>query len=181
MKPDSKKSSNICPFCGHKNPVGVLVCDSCGKVISGDTIGTTYRLDLPDNLREEQRTAVQQVNLNDRKLDFPPGGTFAIQIREVEAPLIFQPDSSNALLIGRRNNENTFKPEIDFYPFAGYLLGVSRKHALIYRQGTRLMLEDLGSSNGTFINGVRLKPNEPHPIFDGAEISIGNLHFTISF
>jgi pSer/pThr/pTyr-binding forkhead associated (FHA) protein len=34
--------------------------------------------------------------------------------------------------------------------------GVSRKHARIVRQGLDVTIEDLGSSNGTFVNGERL-------------------------
>ena len=33
---------------------------------------------------------------------------------------------------------------------------VSGRHARIWREGTRLMIEDLGSTNGTFVNGERV-------------------------
>ena len=85
------------------------------------------------------------------------------------------------LLIGRRNEQSDFVPDIDLYPYAGYLLGVSRRHARIYQQDNRLMIEDLGSSNGTFINGERIAPNNPVPLYDGVEVSLGKLHFTVRF
>ena len=41
---------------------------------------------------------------------------------------------------------------------------VSRKHALLIKDGTSLFIQDLGSSNGTFINGRQIKPNIRVPI-----------------
>jgi len=50
--------------------------------------------------------------------------------------------------------------------------GVSRRHARITRQADRYLLEDLGSSNGTFLNGQRLV--EVAPLNPGDEIRLGN-------
>jgi len=53
---------------------------------------------------------------------------------------------------------------------------VSREHARIRREGRRLFLEDLGSTNGTFLNGERLQ--SPADLRDGDEIAIGEVTFT---
>ncbi len=47
---------------------------------------------------------------------------------------------------------------------------VSRHHARIMRQGLRYVIEDLGSKNGTFVNGQRLI--EPHALEDGDCIQV---------
>jgi two-component system, cell cycle response regulator len=49
--------------------------------------------------------------------------------------------------------------------------GVSRAHARIRPDDKRLLLEDLGSRNGTFLNGKRLE--RPAALFDGDKIQIG--------
>jgi pSer/pThr/pTyr-binding forkhead associated (FHA) protein len=41
---------------------------------------------------------------------------------------------------------------------------VSRKHALLIKEGNNMFIEDLGSSNGTFINGRKIKSNIRVPI-----------------
>lgn len=41
---------------------------------------------------------------------------------------------------------------------------VSRKHARIFVEGGGVWIEDLGSSNGVFVNGTRLEPNLSHPL-----------------
>jgi pSer/pThr/pTyr-binding forkhead associated (FHA) protein len=49
---------------------------------------------------------------------------------------------------------------------------VSRQHARLIRQGKMLVLEDLGSTNGTFVNGVRL--TAPHTLSNGDVIGLGD-------
>jgi hypothetical protein len=49
---------------------------------------------------------------------------------------------------------------------------VSRRHARIMRQGDLVVIEDVGSTNGTFVNGMRL--TGPHTLVDGDLISLGD-------
>jgi len=51
---------------------------------------------------------------------------------------------------------------------------VSRKHALLIKEGNNLFIEDLGSSNGTFINGRRIKSNIRVPINFQQKITLSN-------
>jgi hypothetical protein len=55
---------------------------------------------------------------------------------------------------------------------------VSRNHARIRRSGGRHILEDLGSKNGTFVNGQEL--TEPYTLQDGDEIQVA-LSFKLFF
>ena len=41
---------------------------------------------------------------------------------------------------------------------------VSKLHAQLTWQGEELMVEDLGSTNGTWVNRVKLEPNDPHRV-----------------
>ncbi|MGD0674462.1 MAG: FHA domain-containing protein [Polyangiaceae bacterium] len=50
---------------------------------------------------------------------------------------------------------------------------VSGQHAVLRWTGVRWELKDLGSRNGTFIDGARVKPAEDHPIRRGAVIAFG--------
>jgi pSer/pThr/pTyr-binding forkhead associated (FHA) protein len=58
---------------------------------------------------------------------------------------------------------------------------VSRKHAIIRYQNEHLDLYDLGSSNGTSVNGARLTPHEPHTLRDGDEILLGKMMVKVLF
>jgi len=48
---------------------------------------------------------------------------------------------------------------------------VSRRHARLYSEGDQFVVEDLGSTNGTFINGARL--SGPHLLRAGEQITFG--------
>src|SRR5512140_1991998 len=50
---------------------------------------------------------------------------------------------------------------------------VSRRHAAIHCAPTECSLEDLGSANGTRLNGQNLTPNVPVPLKPGDSIQIG--------
>ena len=52
----------------------------------------------------------------------------------------------------------------------------SSRHARIVRQGDLLVLEDLGSTNGTFLNGEPLRG--PQPLHSGDRIAIGDNEFS---
>jgi hypothetical protein len=52
----------------------------------------------------------------------------------------------------------------------------SGRHARIFRQGTLLVLEDLGSTNGTYLNEELL--DGPRPLHAGDRVRIGESEFT---
>lgn len=51
---------------------------------------------------------------------------------------------------------------------------VSRRHARIRRRGDTYFVEDLHSSNGTFVLGNRLMPGAWHPLRDGDELAVAS-------
>lgn len=75
--------------------------------------------------------------------------------------------------IGRWDADNGIFPDIDLDahdPDAK----VSRRHARITYRGDNYMIEDLGSTNGTFVNrGRRLLPGSPQILGEGDEIIVG--------
>jgi hypothetical protein len=59
-------------------------------------------------------------------------------------------------------------------------LKVSRFHAEVTVLKDRLEVTDLGSTNGTFVNGERLKPSEPRALKEGDEVCFGAAKFTVA-
>ena len=79
-------------------------------------------------------------------------------------------DESN---IGRWDADNGIFPDVDLDAHDPEAK-VSRRHARIVRENGRYQIEDLGSTNGTFINrGRRLIPGTRQPLSDGDEVIVG--------
>lgn len=56
--------------------------------------------------------------------------------------------------------------------------GVSRRHAAMNRAGSHVVLSDLGSTNGTYLNGTLL--DAPRPLRDGDLLRIGHVELRLS-
>jgi hypothetical protein len=53
----------------------------------------------------------------------------------------------------------------------------SRRHATVQMTNGQVVLVDNGSSNGTYVNGVRIASQAPQPLRSGDEVNIGNTRF----
>jgi pSer/pThr/pTyr-binding forkhead associated (FHA) protein len=52
---------------------------------------------------------------------------------------------------------------------------MKRRHASIFKQGTGVLVEDMGSINGTFVNDKRLDPYLTEPLKDGDTLQLERL------
>lgn len=64
-------------------------------------------------------------------------------------------------------------PEVDIFLDD---VTVSRRHAEFLRSGTAFSVRDLGSLNGTFVDGARIDAEAV--LEDGAEVQVGKFKFT---
>ncbi len=195
-----------CPKCGHLNRPGTLLCDNCGTLLLGtdkDQVGTRKLKDgeLPDEPPAHKTIPPSQspapITSDLRSLTTPPPPVERkpppVQTNTIfEENMVLRLDiegAPNAVLvypkrettIGRRDPSTGTMPDVDLTAYAGYRLGVSRKHAVIRLQNKRLEIYDLGSSNGTTLNGVRLAAHQPHLLRDGDEIALGKMVIRVIF
>ncbi len=91
--------------------------------------------------------------------------------QEMSAQFMLNPEGES--LIGRLDPNRGIRPEVDLSKYDP-AARISRRHAKIIALGDQFFIEDLGSANGTFINGqLRLKPKEPHVLVNGDEVRLG--------
>lgn len=81
--------------------------------------------------------------------------------------------ASTDLIIGRAHKD--IAPDIDLAPYGGSQAGVSRQHSRLIRQGNDWLVEDMGSTNGTFVNGVKVLLHEPKKLKNGDIIRCGQI------
>ncbi len=157
----------ICPHCQTNQFDGTIFCLECGA-------------SLLDELAQE---STRQIGAGST----PTGGLpalnpsktasigVAITLVVVQSGTRLRLDPAEQLLIGRKDPAKGIYPDIDLGPEGGYDAGVSRKHAILSHRQGRFVVEDLGSANGTFVNGKRLEPQTPIPLRSKDELRCGTL------
>jgi pSer/pThr/pTyr-binding forkhead associated (FHA) protein len=180
-----------CATCNTQNLDGSQHCDACGAPLAAAadvsaSLGTAETGGGTGN-GAFAKGAAAQVKAESSSLATALSGASASahSVSVVEAPhatLVIErgrsagkrfPLTEDESQIGRWDADGGIFPEIDLDaddPEAK----VSRRHARITRRENEYSVEDLGSTNGTFINrGRRLLPGDRHPLRDGDEIIVG--------
>jgi pSer/pThr/pTyr-binding forkhead associated (FHA) protein len=81
--------------------------------------------------------------------------------------------------VGRASEGQPITPDVDLGEFNAFDYGVSRLHIVVRLTGEKLTIMDLGSSNGTFINAVRMPINSEHTVTSADIISLGKFRIQI--
>lgn len=164
----------ICPYCAHNNREGIIYCEECGQVLASE--------------QPQPTTSTRKLPSGTGGLNFKGGwgtarfghtATVLLRVRDVPEPVEVRPQQET--ILGRYDGSSSSTPTVDLTPFGAYENGVSRIHAAIRRGEDTLMLVDLGSVNGTHLNGQRLIPNQPRVLRDGDEVRLGKLVFHVFF
>jgi pSer/pThr/pTyr-binding forkhead associated (FHA) protein len=107
-----------------------------------------------------------------------PKDSLALFVSGYEAPVIAK--GSQQLILGRRA-PGVPSPSVDLLNYGAAEKGVSRQHAMIMLTRGSYFLQDLGSTNGTWLNGNRLLPYRAHELNPGDQIRLGQLKLHIYF
>lgn len=111
-----------------------------------------------------------------------PNTSSTLWVLELNAPQMAKPLKlrlEDRLILGRNVAGETKQPDVDLSPYGAEAHGVSRQHLVIAHENDRLMVTDLNSGNGTFINGHRLKPGEVHSLEHGGQLQLGRLRLDV--
>lgn len=152
------------------------------KEVSGSSTGMHSRTtnDVASDAKAAVNLYQQEISVEQRQGPVIEGSlTLRLDVQESPTPLLIQVDQET--IIGRRDPTASDLPNIDMTPYGGYQMGISRRHAAIRLQNKKLDVLDLGSRNGTFLNGERLKPHQPVPLLDGDELRLGKIVIKIQF
>lgn len=174
-------ADNICPTCGHRNRPGVLLCENCGTNLStGRQSGVGTRDLMREQENESQLDAETQAAIEAAGgANFTEEMVLRIEIEGGSTPMLVYPKQE--IIMGRRDPNTGGMPDVDLTAYAGYRMGVSRRHAAIRLQDKQLHVSDLGSSNSTFLNGTRLNAHRPYQIKDGDELRLGQMVLRLYF
>ena len=165
----------VCSNCRHANMSGAMFCAECGAQLIGRDALITQTIST-DKFKKVSKKAGDEEAYQDFDVTDAWGSLHLLDTGQV-LPL----SSRNEFTMGRISEGQPIMPDIDLSPFQAYAAGVSRLHAVIKREAGRIIFMDLGSANGTYINGKRLSPNIEQIVNHGDIIALGKLKMQILF
>jgi serine/threonine protein kinase len=129
---------------------------------------------LPPPLRKSRKSTEEKTSVIDTE-ELKNVTEATVQLKLTASGQEISPAASDRseLIIGRAHKGVT--PDIDLAPYGGSQAGVSRQHSRLVRQGDEWAVEDLGSTNGTFVNGAKVNPNERKKLKHGDIIRCGQI------
>ena len=160
-----------CQFCQTTHVINTIFCNECGYCLLDKENRETDHLDVTAIAWRGGPSSQSQALISDQQPARPTLIRLKIgdKKREVEFPF------NKFVYLGRMDPTVNIFPEIDLTPDGEAAKSVSRRHAGIFSQSGAIIIEDLASRNGTFINGNRLVPYLPEALHDGDILQLGQL------
>jgi len=146
-----------CLECDKKNMDGTLFCENCGADLTDAAIDQS----------SAELAEVMSINQPNLKLIVNHTG------EEILLP------EKDEVIIGREDPVSAIFPDVDTTAYGGDEDGVSRKHARIFRENDSYFVEDLNTTNASFLNKTKLAPETPSILNDGDELMLGRLKFKV--
>lgn len=157
-----------CPRCGAENTRANQLCMKCGYWIEDENLAT-----LVGTTRVHYRNALyDQMAMPDIAFELEEG---EIALQLINSGEVFKMEFHRPIILGRnavlRNRDSVL---LDLSPYHAYSLGVSRQHARIRRVEDEYIINDLGSSNGTFLNKERLAVYQDYMLNNESSLRLGD-------
>jgi hypothetical protein len=165
-------SVKTCKECGRPNKPDAQICDCGALLIDPQVIGSTDALTDADY--EEGRSQWGSARFSGRSL-------LMVGVEDDPQTFSFDGDEIDELVLGRADAGTGDAPAINLTQYGALDKGVSRVHAKIIRRDGSLQLEDLGSRNGTYLNGQRIVEHQPRILRDGDAVRLGKLALHITY
>ncbi len=161
----------VCPNCRAANMIDATLCKRCGMTfvplltahVTPNVPGYMLQPIAPDHSH-----FVSQLQYNG----------LLLVIAGKDQPIFLT--KSNVLILGREVRAESTAC-VDLTPHNAFHLGVSRQHASIELSRGRYFIRDLESTNGTWVNDVKLIPHQAYGLNSGDLIRLGQLGFYMYF
>lgn len=168
----------LCPNCNHWNEAGSNFCEDCGADLTG-VKADSQRISLKPASKPISKPVMPVGSVP------PPTSQELIPAEDLAKPIttsgahLFLESTGSIFRLGDKTVIGRENPslEIDFegYPNGQFVSGV---HAQIIFTHNRYYLEDLGSSNHSYVNERRLAVGQLEPLNDGDKVRFGKIELT---
>jgi hypothetical protein len=148
--------------CGETNSPDRSLCSKCGASLNAVAAMTA----------EKHRELVNSLNQNRKNPAPQPAAQAAVSgkhLMSLDGMCAVQPaPSGQKSILGRSSSDKNVREYLESRK------GVSRNHANIWHDGKNLFIEDLGSTNGTYIDNTRIEPKRAYVLKSGCQVTLGN-------
>jgi pSer/pThr/pTyr-binding forkhead associated (FHA) protein len=147
-----------CKSCGSENPADANFCGQCGRPLArpGDATTGAFRFDEHETPEAESSESTE---VGAAVAELRPGTALLVVIRGPNNGARFLLDR-DVVTVGRHPESDIFLDDIT----------VSRRHAEFRRDEGRFWVHDVGSLNGTYVNGTRA---DDRLLTAGDEVQVG--------
>jgi len=159
----------VCPTCRQELRSGELVCPHCQMVLLN--YGKTEQLQKNAEMKAPKA--------------WPAGNLLVPEQRYIYLEVfgeVLPIEVQDTITIGRGSHIPTDEaPDVDLSPYGAGEFGVSRHHLRIRRRGVLLYVTDMGSTNGTLLNGRPLFAQSERLLRNGDELYLSHLRIKVTF
>lgn len=162
-----------CSVCRNQESEGEVFCSECGARLPAVQVEVTSTAAFTETGRIRESSQLPAEALEPLR-----AGQIALLISGAAQAVILQ--GQPEFILGREGSEQVV-PDLNLNPYGAREKGVSRLHAALRLDRSQVLLIDLGSTNGTRLNGKPLAAHQPIRVESGDEIRLGKLMLRISF
>ncbi len=190
-------AGGVCATCGTPLTPGAAYCDNCGAPVSQQQptqppFQQPAQPQYPPPVQPQYQPPAQPQYPPSVQPQYQPpaqpqyappyqqpvyGGPPRLVAQPTNAQIMLPPGKSE-YIVGREDPVSNIFPDVDMTLHGGDESGVGRRHARLFQQGGQWYLEDLNSTNGTWVNNQKLQPAAPMPLQNGAELRFGRAKVT---
>jgi hypothetical protein len=161
----------VCTSCKHEEYYGTLFCSECGVELA------YLNLELPKTVvygnTPKPKSSPFTVPEPIYKPPSKPLPDTRVSLKVLDTGAIIPLEGGLELALGRISGNQPILPDIDLTPYQAFEGGVSRLHATIKIEKTEIILTDLGSANGTRVNGKKIVPHSTLTLENGDILTLG--------
>jgi pSer/pThr/pTyr-binding forkhead associated (FHA) protein len=164
-----------CPNCGYWNEANANFCEDCGFELKNVERGSS-RISVkpatqphaePSQVPAPPKQVLEPIESNDAPVSTYTGARLVLQT------------TGSIFRLGAKTSIGRQDPRLDI-DFEGYPDGqfVSGNHAQIIQMNGKFYVEDMGSSNFTYVNERKLAAGQLEPLNSGDTLRFGKITLT---
>lgn len=162
----------LCPNCHNRELPGAYFCSECGTQLTSLEFLNTRMINKPPediNGLEPGFNSFPTRKVMQKQKD--PN----ISLHLVESGKVIHLSDKKDFTLGRAVEGQSILPDVDLSAYEAFSQGVSRMHVSLRILNSDVYVMDLGSSNGSKINGQKIIPHVEYSISHGDLITLGRL------